>query len=116
MKKLKKMATIYSCRCSSAGDWNRKCDGVSHPSTPDQAVTKKLQWCKRSGWIDRFFGLANWKGSLPARNSMSILMEPRGCSRFLVNVGDQVTAGQPIVRTAVRRPKQLTMQYRSCCQ
>ena len=30
---------------------------------------------------------------------MSILMEPKGiCSQFLVNVGDQVTAGQPIVQ------------------
>ena len=54
-EEIEKMATIYSCRCSNCGDWNRKCDGVSHPSTPDQAITKETpNGANGQGWIDRF--------------------------------------------------------------
>ena len=30
-EEIEKMATIYSCRCSNCGDWNRKCDDVFAP-------------------------------------------------------------------------------------
>ena len=59
---------------------------------------KKLQWCKRSGWIDRFFSLVNWKVTANQEQYVYFDGTKGDLQSILVNVGDQVTAGQPIVQ------------------
>ncbi len=71
----------------------------SHPNTPDQAITKETPMVQRSRMDrSRFFSLVNWKVTANQEQYVYFDGTKGDLQSILVNVGDQVTAGQPIVQ------------------